>query len=438
MGQNHGEKKPNTAKKWLQWMSIGTLVVPLAACSSNGSEANDIQSGTAEKSKDPVSLTFYSTSTWSQEAFYERFGDAMRKKFPNYNIEYIAIGKGTTLPEIISSGTQIDIVWQDVNSTIPQLIEYGLQFDMTDLIKKHGLDLKTLEPSTIDIIKQMSEGKMYALPIVINTAALYYNKDIFDRFGIAYPQDGMTWDQVSDLARKLRRTDGGQEYYGIATGSQPQLNMSAFSIPFIDPKTEKPTILTDERWKTIYTQLTALRKTSDNKSLVEDNFVKDKNVAMLDYLANTFLNKDMSMMNWDLVAYPTFKELPGKGPQTLPTLFGITSVSKHKDEAMEVLKFMLSEEAQLSLSERAIIPVLQNEKVLKAFGTKAKYPNKNYQAILKWKFSPIAPKTKYETKARTIFAKPTVDLGSDKIDMNTAFRQIDEETSKMIAEEKAK
>ncbi|MDF2717863.1 MAG: extracellular solute-binding protein family 1, partial [Paenibacillus sp.] len=363
---------------------------------------------------------------------------AMRKKFPHYTIEYIATGKGTTFPEMMAAGTEIDIVWHDVNTTIPQLLEYGLQYDMTELIQKHGLNMTNLEATSMDVAKQMSGGKMYALPLVINTAALYFNKDLFDKFAVAYPKDGMTWDQVIDLAKRMYRQDAGIDYYGIASGTQPQFNLTSMAVPFIDPKTNKPTILTDGRWKTIYQQLIEMRKTMGNKNLVEDHFVKDKNIAMFDYLANTFLNKDMTTMNWDLVTYPTFKELPNQGPQTLPTLFGITSTSKNKDAAMKVLAYMLSEEAQLSLSERAVIPVLQTDKTIKAFGTKSKYEGKNFQAILKLKFTPSAPKSAIENKARTAYAKPVVDLAAEKLDLNTAFRQVDEELNKIIAEEMAR
>jgi multiple sugar transport system substrate-binding protein len=427
-------------KTWMLGLTAGMLLVPLTACGSDGGAGKqesgaEVSSKAAEEDNTPAKLVFYSTTTWSQDAFNERFGDAMRKKFPHYTIEYLATGQGTTFPEVMAAGTQIDVVWHDVNTTIPQLLEYGLQYDMTELIKKHGLSMNNLEATSIEVVKQMSGGKMYALPLVVNTAAMYYNKDVFDKFAVAYPKDGMTWDQALDLAKRMRRTDSGIEYYGMVSGSQPQFNLTSMAVPFIDSKTNKPTISTDDRWKTLFQQLIELRKTMGNKNLGEDNFVKDKNIAMLDYLANTFLNKDMTAMNWDLVAYPTFKELPDKGPQTLPTLFGITSTSKNKDAAMKVLAYMLSEEPQLGLSEKAVIPVLQTDKTVKAFATKSKYTGKNFQAIMKRKFTLSAPKSAIENKARTAYAKPVADLTDGKVDLNTAFRQIDEEMNKIIAEE---
>lgn len=424
-------------QKWVLGLTAVMLLVPLAACGGNSGNGGgkEGKNTVLEEDNTPATLVFYTSTTVSENSFNERWGNAMRRKFPHYTIEYIPVGKGTTLPELITAGTQIDVFLHDVNSAIPTMLDYGLEYDMTELIKKHGIDLNKLEKTTVDVVRQMSGGKFYTIPIVINTAALYYNKDLFDKFGVAYPKDGMTWEQITDVAKRMRRADSGMEYYGIASASQPQFNLTSMATSFVDPKTNKPTILTDDRWKTLYQQLVTFRKTVDNKEVGVTQFVKDQNIALLDNLANVFLSADMSSVNWELVSYPTFKELPNQGPQTLPTLFGVTSTSKNKDAAMRVLKYMVSAEAQLEISENGAIPVLQDEKVLKAFATKTKYQGKNFQAILKQKFTSSYPKSVIENKARTVYAKPLPDITSGKIDLNTAFRQVEEEMNKLIAEE---
>ena len=65
-------------------------------------------------------------------------------------------------------------------------------------------------------IKEMYQydGKTYAVPKDIDTIALWYNKDMFDEAGIAYPDDTWTWDDLYDAAVKLTKDDGSQ--YGIA------------------------------------------------------------------------------------------------------------------------------------------------------------------------------------------------------------------------------
>jgi multiple sugar transport system substrate-binding protein len=161
-------------------------------------------------------------------------------------------------------------------------------------------------------------------------------------------------------------------------------------------------------------------------------------LAIFADLANLFLNKDMTSMNWDMASFPTMKDAPNKGQQPLPTLFSITSMSKHPDKAMEVLKYMLSDEVQKDLSERAVIPAVNTPAVVKAFGTKSTYKNKNFPAIFYHPFSDIPPMTAYDADSLKIYQKPLKNLAAGTLDLNTAFRQIDEETSQMIAEKMAK
>lgn len=437
-------RKTTAGGKSQRWAIVCLLPFLLAACgekpgeggANGGAGAEKADAGTGNAGKGPVKLVFYSTAGWTPEAFDERFGNAMRKKFPQYEIEYIQSGKDRQLADLMVAGQQIDVFWQAVDVTIQQMREYKLEYDMSPLIQKYGLDLSTLEKSSIDAIRALSDGKMYALPLVINTAALYYNKDLFDKMGVPYPKDGMTWDQVIELAKRMNRVDGGLEYFGLGTSVNHNFSLNPQSVAYVDRKTEKATILTDPKWKTIYQVMVEAYKTTGGTAKGPTQFVADKNVAMTEGLANLFLNQDMTGLNWDMVTYPTYREAPDRAPQPYPTLFGITAASKFKDEAFQVLQHMLSEQEQLSLSERAIIPVLQKDSVMKAFGTKSKYPDKNYQSILSRKFSPMPDKTKYDSKAQSIYNKYVSPVAKGELDLNTAFRKIDEEMNAMIAADK--
>ncbi|TNJ62415.1 extracellular solute-binding protein [Paenibacillus hemerocallicola] len=408
----------------------------LIACGDSGRQTTE--EPVKQARKEPVELVFFSTSGWSEEAFNERFGNAIRSKFPEYTIRYIQSSKEVTLESLVTSKTPIDVYWDTHTATFSNLDRFKIQSDMSELIRKHNVNLNTLDPAAVQMVKTMSNGGMYALPLVNNTEVLYYNKDIFDKFGVPYPKDGMMRDDMLDIAKRMNRTDSGVEYYGLGTYPSYSLALSPFSIPYVDAKTEKATIQSDPRWKTVYEQLITAYRTTNNKKMSDPNQFLKGNMAMFMGLANMFLNFDVSTINWDIVSYPLYKELPGVGQQSLPTLFSITSLGKHPDEAMNALAYMLSEEAQKSLSERAIIPVLQTPSVTQAFGTKAPYKNKNYAAILKNKFSASPPLTVYDTRAQNIYLKPLEQLAQGTVDLNTAFRQIEQETNQMIAEEKAK
>ncbi|WP_282939965.1 extracellular solute-binding protein [Paenibacillus sp. RC67] len=427
----------------LKVSTASLLALSITACSASGktntnTSANvNVSNQTAsEKTNEPVELVIYSESGWSQEEFNERFGDSIRKKFPQHTFKYITKqGAGPLLPEVVASGTNIDIYWDAVSKIFTNLKDMKLEYDMSDMIKKRQMDLNKLEPSTVEYAKQSSDGKMYALPVVINTQALYYNKDIFDRFGVPYPKDGMTWDEILDLGKKFNKVDGGTEYYGIGLYNNQYLVLNPFSLSYVDPKTEKATIQ-NEKWKPVYDVLTKIYQTAGNKMRSPTFFTKDKNIAMTVALGNYFLTPPMADMNWDIVSFPKYKEAPNLGPQTLPTYFSITSTSKHKELAMDVIQHILSDEKQTELSRKGIIPVLTDQNIKKQFGESSPHKGKNLQTIVNQNYSSVAPKTKYDTNAEKIYLKYDADLATGKMDLNTAFRQIEEETNNMIAKEK--
>ena len=56
------------------------------------------------------------------------------------------------------------------------------------------------------------DGEQYALPFRSDFWVLFYNKDLFDAAGVAYPTNDMTWDEYADLA--IQMTDAEQGIYG--------------------------------------------------------------------------------------------------------------------------------------------------------------------------------------------------------------------------------
>jgi len=61
---------------------------------------------------------------------------------------------------------------------------------------------------------------LYALPRDINTIVLYYNKDLFDAAGVAYPNNNWTWDDLIKAGKELTRdlnNDGMVDQFGIMT-----------------------------------------------------------------------------------------------------------------------------------------------------------------------------------------------------------------------------
>ena len=72
------------------------------------------------------------------------------------------------------------------------------------------LNLKSLKELFPTVIEQdfAPSGKIFALPLYIDTLALFYNQDVFDKNGIAVPPKD--WLDFQNLIPKLRQLSGGK------------------------------------------------------------------------------------------------------------------------------------------------------------------------------------------------------------------------------------
>ncbi|MBE1440637.1 ABC transporter substrate-binding protein [Paenibacillus sp. OAS669] len=437
-------------KNWTVRLIMFTTLSLIAGGCSNGA-ANEGKTEEANKNAEPVELVFYSVSKDSEENFNERFGNAIRKKFPNYTIKYIQrVPNSTDLQQLLTSGAQIDIQWDSIASFTGSVLDSGTAFDMTDLIKQHNLDLNRFEPSMIDSLKKMSGGGLYGLPLYNDRMALYYNKDLFDKFGVPYPKDGMTWDEIIELSNQMTREESGVVY----TGFSPSLNQvfvsNPYSLPLVDSSTNKATINNDTWKKIIDTML--IRPTQNNmykKKIEQSNgkipdsntFVKEKTLAM--YTASPLLPvvfaQDMSSMNWDVVTFPAFKDLPGVGAQAYPGVISVTKMSKNKDAAMEVIKYLTSDEYQLESSKNGIMTVLKDKAIQKTLGQNTAYKDKNFSAFFT-KFPAMAEKTVSESKAAVLgkYTTNAMKVVNEEMDINTMLRTTEEEANKALQSASAK
>ncbi|MDF2726410.1 MAG: extracellular solute-binding protein family 1, partial [Paenibacillus sp.] len=143
-------------------------------------------------------------------------------------------------------------------------------------------------------------------------------------------------------------------------------------------------------------------------------------------------------IDWDLVSLPTFKDKPKVGSQPSPGTFAITSIAKDKDAAMEVIKFLTSDETQTDYSKKGIMTVLKSDTVKKGFATDSEHKNKNWSALYYDDFAPLSYKSIYELGIENIYRPLIPDIATGKVDLNTGLRNIQEQVEKYLAEQKSK
>jgi multiple sugar transport system substrate-binding protein len=431
--------------------AIGVICIAasiLSACSGGSKEnvGNDTGKSTPDNSAsmETAEIVFYSQNGATEKSFNDLFGDSLRKKFPNYTFKFIErTGKGTYLADLMAAKTHFDIYFASVGHYEYDVFPFDFQYDMTELIKKHKVDLNRLDQSMISGVEASSHG-IYALPVMTNAMVLYYNKTIFDKFGVSYPKDGMTWDEINELSRKVTRKEGDVQYIGYAPFPNYMIYMNPLSIPNIDKSTLAPTINQNDAWKKFFqsffvtpVEIPGVRDyLLQAKDHIVNQFMYQKDVAMLPYVSGLIpaWTELLGSLDWDIVSVPTFKESPGVGAQPYSVYYGITKMAKNKDAAMKVLDYMLSDEIQKGLARTGNIPVIKSEATRKELGQDTVFKNKNWGAVFYNKMAQVPYKGSYDVQIAAIYGSYGTQVMQGKLDVNTALRKAEEDALKKIQE----
>ncbi|MDF2661887.1 MAG: hypothetical protein K0Q94_4678 [Paenibacillus sp.] len=418
----------------------------LSACGSSGKDTE--QAGPRVDLNAPAELSFYAASaSFTEEIFQARIAEPIRKKFPHYTINYVKPGS-VKIADMIATNNVPDIFLYALPEMQEHLLPYGLQYDMTELIKLSGYDLNRFDPAIVQTIRNASgEGRLYGLPESVSSDMMFYNKDIFDKFGVPYPRDGMTWDEAYQMSRKLTNFSEGVQYRGVTLFFRTVLTNNSDSLPLIDPKTERAVVNADgwkkqfDNLKRFYelTGMTAGFKPGGDGNSELVSFYTDKNVAVVVSPLTAYTRAGFSDLNWDMAAAPTFADRQGVGFQVGPRALFISNTSTVKEQAFQVIAHLLSDEVQLQNNKLGQITSLNNETVRKTFGSDVQaLKGKNVASVFHNKIAPTPQLPMLSTNAGKLLGNEFDAVIQGKKDVNTALRSAEETINKAIDEEIAK
>ncbi|MBD2863855.1 ABC transporter substrate-binding protein [Paenibacillus oceani] len=431
-------------------------VSSLAACGGQSAPANpgnsgDVKENVQPKPKEPVEISiFHYNGTWTEEQTAKVFAEPVTKKYPHIKVKAIGYKNGKQLEEMVVSGTLPDLIMTTPGPGFETTIrKYESQFDLTPLIKQYNYDLNQLDPAALGVVRSLStKNEIFSLPIYMAPNVLYYNKTIFDKFGVAYPKDGMTWDDLYEMSKKLTRNDNGVQYRGFLASYVHLMRLNQVSQKLFDNTGEKAAFDTSEfknYLKDIFRIFELPGYGNDQK--VHDTsvqlFLKEQTVAMLEPGGTLLGEETLAGLgnNWDFTSFPSMKEKPGVGSQAYPFIISMFNTSKHKEAAFEAMAYLTSAEFQTAAAKQgSLLPVLSDKSSVKLFGQdSAFYKGKNVGALLPKQFSPVPaePFSEYTASAQNELYNIFRKVVTGKADINTAFREATEAANKKIEELKA-
>lgn len=294
------------------------LLLILAACSGAGTPeagkgAEEGAPAQPEK-KEPITLYFYNVgANFDAEGYFEeKFGQAIKAKFPHITPVLIPTTSGS-LDKLIASNQPIDVIFGSVGLAYNSVFLNNMQVDIEPLAQKYKTDLSRFEPQTLEMIRQMSGGKLYALPFDSAASVIYYNKNLFDKFGVDYPKDGITWDELYNLSVKLTRNEDGVQYYGFTISPNHYFWRNQMSLNLVDPQTLQVS-LTNDNVKSLmnniarFYQIPGFNPDKAKMDSLTKMFFRDQVSAMWTPVAGLHVEKDLAPLNWDIVSYPTTQQ----------------------------------------------------------------------------------------------------------------------------------
>jgi len=419
--------------KMVAWSALlpALLIAGCAKPSAEGSPQDTANGGDSKPVEitEPVTVKLLPYSPLNDEAYQMLIIEPLAKKYPNITVQRLS----GSLDNLLTAGEIPDLV-TDWNGAIPNYKNYDLLEDMTPLVKKHNFDLSRFQPVFLDAVRVASDkGELYAIPYYGQLNALFYNKDLFDRFGVPYPPDGMTWDDAVELGKKMTRQENGVQYQGLNYENITRISFP-WSPDIVNSKTVKANV-NNETWKKIFElayRIDSIPGNSPNK-----DFYKGE-VAMFATVGDAFQNikkaVDSQTLNVGVAQYPSYKEMPNTYGMADAHYIFVTKPSKNKDAAMKVIETLTSDEVQLAAAKYlARQSPLKNPEIQKAFGTEY-LKGVDMQSIFKSHPAPGTVFHKYYLDSRSILEKQYDEVKKGNKDVNTALRDAEEMINQLLSE----
>jgi len=429
-------------------LMAAVLVVPsiLAACGQNGENGKESQNGdgqqTVQKTEykgGPAELLVLDVNSGTTDEQFKRFFvDPVKAKYPQINL----VQTRDPLDKLLAAGTPPDMVLVS-NPSLATILEADIPEDLTAMIKTYGIDLGRMDQAVVQEMMKLGDQKaFYGMPFAMNYGATVYNKDIFDKFGVSYPKDVMTYEEMLEMGKKLTRADGGTNYIGVMPPDLRQMYWQ-YGLPVFDKTKGKASFTSDK-----HAQVFALLKqfysipgyVQDGKYRHStDLFFKEQRMAMFPNLIaafNIFFTNagTKDAFKWDLAAYPSYSDRQGVGLVVDFHMAVVNKSGKNKEAAYQVLLGLVSENVQTMLSKAGRLSVLNDPGIRNVYGADNDlFKGKNLQAIFKVTPSPLPEASKYDPKINGLLNEEvTKSVVMDGTDINTALRNGEEKANKEV------
>jgi len=337
---------------------------------------------------EPVEITYYTFSAAPDHLKeLNQMIEIFQAKYPNITVKVETAPFNdyfTKLQTIIAGGTAPDVFELNYENFVTYA-DKGLLLDLSPMLQADT----TLNPNVYSERANQAfsyKGMQLGLPATFSTVMLFYNKDLFDKAGLAYPTADWTWQDAVEAGKKL--TDPATGVWGLYSGVQfwefykkaAQNNCKFFN----EDKTQVM-INSPECVQALQTMVDFVKTDKVMPSAAEMGGQSDGDMFKAGKLAMDVTGiwmfaayKDVPF-KWDITVEPG---MDAKATHFFANAASIFAASKHSQEAYEWVKFFTSDPqmAKIRIDAGWELPALRDPALFQDYLSQT--PPSNRQAVI--------------------------------------------------------
>lgn len=324
---------------------------------------------------------------WESTTYYKPLIEAYEAAHPNVKIEFLDLGSTDYMTmlsiQLTGGDSSIDVVTIKDIPGYNNLVKAGQLVDLKPYISSSGIDTSLYGGTTEQITVN---NALYGLPFRSDFWIIFYNKALFDKAGVPYPTNDMTFDEFDSIARKMTSGSGANKVYGA------HYHIWRSAVQLFGILDGKNTIV-DPNYEYLIPYYERVLKQQDDGICQSYGVLKTTST----HYSGVFYNNSVAMMNmgswfistqiekvksgeslskdWGLVKYP---HAPGIQPgTTLGTItsIGVSSASKKQSAALDFVKFVSGPEGAAILADTGTIPAIMSDTVISTISSTPGFPS---------------------------------------------------------------
>ena len=375
---------------------IAVFLIALMAMTTifaGGSQESAASDGTTK-------LTF-AVWDYTQNVYLAKAIEAFQAANPDITIEVQdtpAADYITKLNTQLNGGSNVDLFLIKEADKTKTFYDRGQLANLTPYVEAASIDMSAYNGTDANFT---FDGNLYGMPLRTDQYVLFYNKDIFDAAGVAYPDNDMTWTEFEEIAAQITSGEGATKKYGAYFHSwnacvqnwgvqDGKHSIMSGDYEFFKPYYEMVLRMQDAGTCMSFAQIQA-------SGLSYTDVFSQGLVGMLpmgSWLINTMVQRNLSGesdVNWGVAVIPHAEDVPNGYTVGATTPICINNASKNKDAAWKFVQFISGPEGAQIMAENGQVPALSGEGYLETFASAEGMPEGVMEGLYATRISPDRP-----------------------------------------------